>query len=242
VWGGLARLVSAGACALRRRPGPASADEWRAAAVSYSDFGEDLVVLKLLGDRVAGPNKGVYVDVGAYDAVFSSNTLLLRQHGWTGMNIDANPDRIEQIRRCRPDDVCVWAVVSDTTRAVRYVRYPTQGLNQLIEVHEEPRPNDRGELPTRMDEAMACTLTELLDRHLPTGTAIDFLDVDCEGQDLNILTSLDWSRWRPRVVAAEAHTAPERERLVGFMRDRGYEVVASFHVMLIFAPPGGEAG
>ena len=120
VWGGLAQLVSAGARALRRRPGPATADEWRAAAVSYSQFGEDLVVLKLLGDRVADPSKGVYVDVGAFDAAFFSNTLLLRQHGWTGVNIDANPDRIEQLRH-RPDDVCIWAVVSATTRTVRYV-------------------------------------------------------------------------------------------------------------------------
>jgi FkbM family methyltransferase len=238
VWGGLARLVSAGACALRRRPGPASAEEWRAAAVSYSQFGEDLVVLKLLGDRVADSSKGVYVDVGAFDAAFFSNTLLLRQHGWTGVNIDANPDRIEQLRRRRSDDVCICAAVSDATRTVRYVRYPTEAYNQLIEANEEPPPNDLGELPTRVDEAVTCSLTELLDRHLPSGTAIDFLNVDCQGQDLNVLTSLDWSRWGPRVVAAEAVTAPERERLVGFMRERGFGVAASLFVTLIFVSVG----
>jgi FkbM family methyltransferase len=241
VWGGVAWLVSAGARALRRRPGPVTADEWRASAVSYSHFGEDLVVFKLLGDRVAEPNKGVYVDVGAFDAAFFSNTLLLRQHGWTGVNIDANPDRIEQIRRQRPDDVCVRAVVSDTTRAVKYVSYPTEGLNQLIEANSEPGPNVRGEPPTRVDEATTCTLSDLLDRHLPAGTVIDFLDVDCEGQDLNVLTGLDWSRWRPRVIAAEALTAQERDRLVGFMRDRGYVVAASLFISLIFAP-AGDAG
>jgi hypothetical protein len=117
VWGGVARLVSAGARWLRRRPGLESADEWRAASVSYSQFGEDLVILKLLGDRVADPDKGVYVDVGAFDTVFFSNTLLLREHGWTGVNIDANPERIEQLRRRRLDDVRLCGGVGRDTRS-----------------------------------------------------------------------------------------------------------------------------
>jgi FkbM family methyltransferase len=242
VWRVLARLVSTGVRWLRRRPGPATADEWRAASVSYSHFGEDLIVLKLLGDRAKDPNKGVYVDVGAFDPVFFSNTLLLRQHGWTGVNIDGNSDRVALLQRRRPTDLCLWAVVSDTVRTVKYVRYPTEGLSGLIEATDSPGANVRGELPTQVDEVKTCTLTELLNRLLPPGIAIDFLNVDCEGHDVRVLAGLDWSRWRPRVVAAEANSPPEREQLVGFMRGHGYEVAASLFITLIFAPTAEGTG
>jgi FkbM family methyltransferase len=231
-WWCLAQLLSGGAALLRRRPGPRTPAEWRAAEVSYAHLGEDLIVLNLLRDRVA--DRGVYVDVGAFDPVFFSNTLLLRQHGWRGLNIDANPERLELIRRRRPGDVCVRAVVSDTVRPVRYLRYPTEGLNRIVNGDDPDVRNTRGEEPVGVEDVTTCTLASVLDKHLPGGTAIDFLNVDCEGEDLKVLQGLDWARWRPRVVAAEANTAPERERLVAFMEARGYALAARALVTLIF--------
>jgi hypothetical protein len=116
VWWLLARLLSGGAALIRRRPGPVTPEEWRAVQVSYAHFGEDLVVLSLLRDLVDAPRKGVYVDVGAFDPAFFSNTLLLRQHGWSGMNIDANPDRIALVQRRRPDDINICAAISNNIR------------------------------------------------------------------------------------------------------------------------------
>ena len=233
-WWCLARLLSVGAALIRRRPGPATSDEWRAAELSYSHFGEDLIVLKLLRDRAGAPDKGVYVDVGAFDPVFFSNTLLLHKHGWKGINIDANRQRVELLRRRRPADVNLCAVVSNSHRAVRYLRYPTEGLNRVVEVNAPAAENMQGESPTGSEDMATCTLAELLDRHLPTGASIDFLNVDCEGEDLNVLDSLHWDKWRPRVVAAEANTPPERERLLEFMQAHGYAMAAQVLVTLIF--------
>ena len=50
---------------------------------SYSHFGEDLIILRLLGD-VPPDHRGMYVDVGAFDPVLHSNTYLLYTHGWRG--------------------------------------------------------------------------------------------------------------------------------------------------------------
>jgi FkbM family methyltransferase len=240
VWCCLARVLSAGATAIRRRPGPTTTAEWRAAQVSYSHFGEDLVILSLLRDRVAEANKGVYVDVGAFDPALFSNTLLLRQHGWSGVNIDANPERVDVLRRRRPGDVNVCAAVSNSVRPCRYLRYPTEGLNQVVEAGAAVEKNAAGEEPIGVDEVTTLPLTDLLDRHLPAGSTIDFLNVDCEGQDPNVLASLDWTRWRPRVVAAEANSPAEREQLVRFMQDQGYTMAAQILVTLIFVP-GTEA-
>ncbi len=47
------------------------------------------------------------------------------------------------------------------------------------------------------------TLREVLDKYLPQGQTIDFLNIDAEGRDLNVLESNDWSRYRPRVIIVE---------------------------------------
>jgi FkbM family methyltransferase len=235
LWWCLARLLSTGAVLLRRRPGPTTSDEWRAAEMSYSHFGEDLIVLRLLRENAASQNKGFYVDVGAFDPVFFSNTLLLHKHGWKGINIDANPERVELLRQRRPTDINVCAVVSNSHRSVRYLRYPTEGLNRIVDATAGDTGNMQGESPIASEEMTTCTLGELLERHVPPGTGIDFLNVDCEGEDLNVLDGLDWEKWRPRIVAVEANTPPERERLLDFMQVRGYALAAQVLVTFIFA-------
>jgi hypothetical protein len=63
-----------------------------------------LIVLHQLRDKFLWGGPGVYVDVGAFDPVQFSNTLLLRQHGWRGVNVDPNAAQIEKFRRFRPAD------------------------------------------------------------------------------------------------------------------------------------------
>jgi FkbM family methyltransferase len=238
VWSGVARGLSAAAGAIRRKPSRLTPDEWRAVQFSYSHYGEDLVVLHLLRDKVREPRKGVYVDVGAFDPALFSNTLLLNQHGWRGINIEANPLRIERFRRMRPGDINLCAVVSDRPREVLYLHYAIEGHNRLAEPDEPNRASATGAPPVRTDAVKAVTLAELLRPHLPDGAAIDFLNVDCEGEDLNVLRSLDWSRWQPLVAAVEAYGDAEREAVRGFMRERGYTLVAQTILTLIFYRTG----
>ena len=112
VWAVLARFLSWGARAIRRQPSRLGPDEWRAVRFSYSHYAEDLIVLHLFRDKVRRGEPGVYVDVGAFDPVLFSNTLLLHQHGWRGVNVDPNEAQIEKFRRFRPADANLHAIVS----------------------------------------------------------------------------------------------------------------------------------
>src|SRR5262249_52479725 len=136
-WWGLARLLSAGAALIRRTPSRLTPNEWRSVRFSYSHYGEDLIVLHLLREKRSKSQKGIYVDVGAFDPAWFSNTLLLHQHGWKGINIEANPDRLEQFKRHRPHDINLCAVASDRPRDVVFLHYPTPGTNRLVEVGEK---------------------------------------------------------------------------------------------------------
>ena len=68
---------------------------------SYSQESEDLVIDRLLGSR----SKGFYVDVGAGDPVKFSNTKRFSKRGWSGINIEPNPDTYLKLCADRPLDV-----------------------------------------------------------------------------------------------------------------------------------------
>src|SRR5438045_8009791 len=86
----------------RKRTKGLSREEWKHVNLSFSQFGEDLAVLRHFEDRV-----GYFVDVGAHHPIRLSNTYLLYRCGWSGINVDANPDGIELFRKKRPRDLTI---------------------------------------------------------------------------------------------------------------------------------------
>jgi FkbM family methyltransferase len=234
-WAGCARSAYGLVWLLRRASGPRSADEWRGAQFSYSQLGEDRVVFNLLASLHGDREKGLYVDVGAFDPVGFSNTLLLHQHGWRGVNIDANPDTIERFRRSRPGDVNIRAAVSDRARAVLYVRYASGATNRIVDDSGAGTVSLTGEAAVSTERMTTRTLADILGGLPSPPTSIDFLNVDCEGEDLNVLRSLDWSRWQPLVIAIEAHVATERAAIREWLASRGYSLVARLLMTAVFA-------
>lgn len=233
-WTLLSGLLSWGARTIRRQPSQLGPDEWRAVRFSYSHYGEDLIVLHLLRDKVLRGEPGVYVDIGAFDPAFFSNTLLLHQHGWKGVNVDPNAAQIEKFRRSRPADVNLRAIVSGAARPVVYLEYPTGGTNRLVDPDETRLENVAGEPPTRTVPMTTVTLTDIFSAHLPPGVEVDFLNIDCEGEDLEVVRGLDWSRWSPQVIAIEAYNDEGRAAVTDFLIGRGYTPVGQYLLTLIF--------
>src|SRR6185369_33711 len=81
----------------------------------YSQFGEDITLVRLLPEPT-----GFYVDVGAHHPQRYSNTYLLHKRGWSGINIDPNPDTIELFNRARPNDINLCAGVAAEEKELQY--------------------------------------------------------------------------------------------------------------------------
>lgn len=231
-WRILAAGLTRAATSLRRRPSGGGPEAWRAVHFSYAHFGEDLVVLSLLRDKLPGA-KGCYIDVGAFDPILHSNTYLLYQHGWRGLNIDASPDRLARFASTRPGDTNVVAAVSDAVREMVFLEYPTSGTSRAIAPDDPIRTNALGEQPTSVTPCRTRTLTDLLEQYDPV-EGIDFLNVDCEGLDLDVLRGLDWTRWTPRIIAVEANTPEARDEIVEYLAIKEFQLVARHLVTLIF--------
>lgn len=77
--------------------------------LDYGVGGEGRELLKYFYDVY----DNFYVDIGAYDAIFASNTLNLYTQGWGGINVDANPDRLNKFFMLRPDQTNLNFAVGD---------------------------------------------------------------------------------------------------------------------------------
>ena len=167
--------------------------------LSYALEGEDLVLARLF-EGEDGP--GFFVDIGAHHPVRYSNTYYFYRRGWTGLNVDALPGTANLFRRMRPKDITVECGIGAQAGVMTYFVFNEPALNTFSE--QEAHKKDRH--PYHIVNTLqipVVTLTEILDRHLPVGVTIDFMTIDAEGFDHEIVCSNDWSCYRPRVVLVE---------------------------------------
>ncbi|WP_374653209.1 FkbM family methyltransferase [Dongia sp.] len=201
---------------------------------SYSSFGEDRLILKFLAKQPAG----FYVDVGAHAPIDYSNTYALYRRGWRGLAIDPDPEAIAAFGKERPEDITLQVAVGSKPGKVTLHLFNDRSMNTVDDTLFEktldnPRKRHQGDIVVERR-----TLANILARHVPPGRQVDFLNVDCEGADLDVLRSNDWARFHPRLVAVEdLELDLERvteSRIFRFLRPLGYRLVSHLHYTSLY--------
>jgi len=202
--------------------------------LAYSQDGEDMILRRLFERQ----SRGFYVDIGAHHPYRFSNTCYFHRRGWTGLNIDPNPDAIEAFRRDRPSDINLCTGVSDIAGSLDFHFFNEPALNTFDAALAEQRARlpDYHLLETR--SVPVRRLDEILSEHLSPNKQIDFLSIDVEGMDLSVLRSNDWRRFRPRVLLVEAHQrtvlAAANDPINVFAIESGYRLIAKTLNTLIY--------
>jgi FkbM family methyltransferase len=166
--------------------------------LSYSQNGEDLVLDRLL----ASTEHGFYVDIGAHHPTRFSNTYLFYRRGWRGINIDSMPGYSRSFHRMRPRDLTIECGVGYRNDSMKYFLFNEPALNTfnkgeaLQKISSAYHIINTCELPVK-------PLADILSAYLDLGQRIDFLSVDVEGMDFEVLSSNDWQTFRPRYVLVE---------------------------------------
>jgi FkbM family methyltransferase len=207
----------------------AALEEMRAMRVSYSQFGEDLVVHSHFGKAT-----GLFVDVGAYHPFKYSNTKLLSLSGWRGVNIDCDPEKIVRFEKLRPQDHNVCAAISDTPVDLLWLHYSQGTTDRIVAVGEKNRRSDQGEEPLKTTPVRARPLTEILDASPFHGQRFRYLNIDCEGHDLAVLRGLDFQRYAPELITVEALTEAARAGLTAFLEPLGYRLTDIVRLTLFY--------
>lgn len=185
----------------------------RARRNTFSQFGEDIVLWNLLDQKP----RGFYVDCGAFDPYIYSNTAIFYAAGWSGINIEPQKTRWEMFQSMRKRDINLCEVVSNLTEEVDFVECDVPTLSGI---NSEVQLSNQGRIVRRQPISLA----SIIETHAPE-TEIDFLSVDCEGHDIAVLTSNDWSRMRPRYLVVEDHARANYSQIDEFMAKINYRFV-----------------
>jgi FkbM family methyltransferase len=186
-----------------------------------------MILARLFGDQ----SVGCYVDIGAHHPSRYSNTYHFYRRGWSGVNIDAMPNSMTAFRELRPRDVNIEIGVGERAGLCELILFNESALNTLDRTVADARRHDTAFYVTGTKLVTVKPLSAILGDNLRPGQVIDFLTVDVEGMDLNVLRSNDWNRFRPRYVLAEAFgtlnvEAALRTPLAEYMQQRDYVLVA----------------
>ncbi len=203
--------------------------------LSYSQEGEDMILSRFF----TGKSQGFYVDVGAHHPQRFSNTYHFYLQGWRGINIDAKPGSMEEFNKVRPNDINLEVPIYDSHQVLTYYEFNEPALNSFCyEIIKEQ--DGLGEYKIISQKKLwTYTLAEILEQYLPGNQEVDFLNVDVEGLDLQVLKSNNWKKYRPKLVLAEDLNASllskiDESKIAVFMDQQDYKLYAKSVNTLIF--------
>lgn len=167
--------------------------------VSYAGNREDVMLRRLFPDE----ESGFYIDVGAGHPLQFSVTKHFYDRGWRGINIEPAPGPFEQLVQDRKRDVNLNLALSDSEGVATFYEFPPEyaGWSTVSRQEAERHLAEDGVAFTECSVELT-TLAAVCQKHVE-GT-IDFLSIDVEGLEQQVLQGADFSRWRPRVCVIEA--------------------------------------
>jgi FkbM family methyltransferase len=200
-------------------------------ALTYSLHGEDQAIIRTLERNGRYRDRGFYIDVGAFHPYWSSNTALLHARGWRGINVEPNPVMAHQLSIVRPDDITLACAVGSPRRTAElHYFYDWASSNTLVSEFADMISHGQNVEVSKRIPVEVIPLADLCTEHVPPGQTIDFLNVDVEGMDVEVLESGDWDRFHPTLVAVEDLDldlgAVEASASYRFMRDHGYRLTS----------------
>ncbi|MCI0700487.1 MAG: FkbM family methyltransferase [Planctomycetia bacterium] len=200
-------------------------DERAAAWTSYAQFGEDLVTHSLfLSLSISKPS---YLDIGASEPIRFSNTFLFYERGSTGVLVEPNVDLSDKIRRLRPQDKLLVAGIGvDDLAEADYYIMTHPDLNTFDKRQVKHLEDTTEQRLVRVVKMPLININRVMVEHFG-GSAPDLLSIDIEGLDYDVLKTLDYTRFRPKVICAETiitATNKHNPKTPELMAEKGYEL------------------
>jgi FkbM family methyltransferase len=186
----------------------------------YSQYGEERILQSFFSNK----KNGFLVDVGAMDGItYSNSRFLIEKYDWSGILVEPLPEYVEKLNLLydNNDNVIIKPYAClDKELLVDFYQYSeaeeasvstmSQNFkNRVIKAHGDKFKKEPIKVKT-------ITLNNIINNN-----KVDFLSIDCEGVDMEVLSSNNWNKNRPSLICVE-HSM-DQEILHSFMKNIGYK-------------------
>jgi FkbM family methyltransferase len=188
------------------------------AMISFAQNQEDVLI-----DRVFRKQTGFFIDVGAFDPVVDSVTKYFSLAGWRGINIEPHSAGLAEFRRDRPNEINLPCVLGRTRGEATYYQLENKGLS-TISLDQLAVLGARDRAGAQRLTVEMRTLADVCAEFVTS--EIDFLKIDVEGAEEEVIYGADWDRFRPRLLVIEAtkpnSSEPNWAAWEPYLLSRGY--------------------
>ena len=162
---------------------------------SYSFNGVDLIIDYIFRSK----KNGFYLDVGSQHPISNNNTYILFKKGWRGINIDLDKKNIDLFNIVRPNDINLNYAISDIEKEVDLFYYhessPINTLSKSVSDFQKAKVSKVKKVQTKILNNILLEIN-LEDR-------IDYMNIDVEGYEEQVLKGFDIKKYKPYVVSIE---------------------------------------
>lgn len=188
-------------------------------SLSVSQLGQDLWVLEKSNYK----RGGFFVEFGATDGILLSNTYLLEKHfGWQGLCAEPNPGYFADLkknRNCIVSDACIGPETGQEVEFVLADEFGTMAQYSETDNHSARRAAFRND--GRTIRLRTTSLEDFLIAN-DAPRQIDYLSIDTEGSEFDILSAFPFDAWKIRLISVEHNFTPMREKIRYLLESHGY--------------------
>ena len=189
----------------------------------YAEFAEDIMINRIFNNI----QDGFYLDIGAYHPIKGSLTYTLHKRGWKGMNIDLSKTSIDLFNIARPKDININCAISNFSGDTHYFE------NSPINQQNSLMSNNVGQKKIKIK---SYKVDEILS--LNNINKVDFINIDTEGNELDILESINYEKTNPYLFTIEENSffMNNNSKLakIKFMKEKNYELINIIGVTMFF--------
>lgn len=206
---------------------------------SFSQSGEDIIV-SFIFKSYLNIKKINYLDIGANHSSQLSNTKYFYDKGCSGVLIEPDPILFKEIKNNRSKDICLncGIGVDEKDEVDFYIIDPPT----LSTFSKESALNFEKENNYKINKVIKMKLINInnvLKKYFSHG--LDFLSLDIEGLDFDVLKSIDFNAIRPKVICVETLSMDDDRKkqhkendIIDFLKDNNYFVYADTFINTIF--------
>lgn len=202
----------------------------------YSQMGEDIFIWNTIMAQKEDRRKGFFIDVGAYHPVIYSNTFRAYKYGWNGINIEPNPEVKGLFSDYRKRDINISCAIADTDEdALEYYMFEEPAYNGFYSEEMLKEVGDEKVQLLQKIKVPICKLRDICAQYVGE-RHIDFMTIDVEGMELEVLKSNDWEKYRPKwLLVEEIDILNVKEKAVyHYLEKRGYELFGIIGITAIY--------